>query len=132
MSKFTMRPFPNDNWTRVELYLRATGSLENGCGEITQEIIDLYIKKYEAGELPLPGPTTNLTELYRAAKDGRILTSNQIQAEFKKDKNSPSIHRGIYWWIRYELPEVPGWWILAIAFVLLVIGMSLTIIYKLS
>ena len=56
-------PFPNDNWTRVEIFLRAYGRLPNKKGDdITQKTLDLFCKKWEAGKLKTV--TVDLEKVY--------------------------------------------------------------------
>lgn len=64
-------PFPNDNWTRVEIFLRAYGRLPRETGDgITQKTLDLFCKKWEAGKLKTK--TVNLEAVYWAIKIGKV------------------------------------------------------------
>ena len=46
------RQYPNDNWTRVEVFRLAHGRLPIGRKDsITLKTIRLFLKKYDAGEL---------------------------------------------------------------------------------
>ena len=63
--------FPNDNWTRVEIFLRAYGRLPDREGDmITQETLELFCKKWEAGEIETS--TVNLKQVYDAIKRGDV------------------------------------------------------------
>jgi hypothetical protein len=63
--------FPNDSWTRVEIFLRAYGRLpETIDDKITKETLELYCKKWEAGELKTV--TVDLEQVYKAIKRGEV------------------------------------------------------------
>jgi len=66
-----MTPFPNDNWTRVEIFLRAWGRLPNQKGDgIDKKTLDKFCEKWEAGELKTV--TVNLERVYEAIKNDRV------------------------------------------------------------
>ena len=49
--KFVHR-FPNDSWTRVEIFLRAYDRLPSNKGDgITQETLNLFCKNWEEGKI---------------------------------------------------------------------------------
>jgi len=55
--------FPNDNWTRVELFRLAHGRLPTKPTDvITQKTLDLFVSKYVRGKLK--SCTINLGLLY--------------------------------------------------------------------
>ena len=63
--------FPNDSWTRVEIFLRADGRLpETMADKITKETLEIFCKKWEAKELKTV--TIDLEQVYRAIKDGEV------------------------------------------------------------
>lgn len=63
--------FPNDNWTRVEIFLRAYGRLpETMDDKITKETLDLFCEKYERGEIKTV--TTDLGAIYKAIKSNEV------------------------------------------------------------
>lgn len=67
--------FPNDNWTRVEIFLRAYGRLPSQEGDvITQDTLDKYCKNWEEGKLKTV--TVDLESVYCAIKEGRVKLSN--------------------------------------------------------
>lgn len=66
-----IQKFPNDSWTRVEIFLRVYGRLPEIMEDrITQETLDLYCKKWEAGELKTV--TVDLGQVYKAIKRGEV------------------------------------------------------------
>lgn len=68
---FKLPKFPNDSWTRVEIFLRANGRLpETEKDIITQDTLDDFCKKWEAGELKTV--TVDLEMVYRAIKNGEV------------------------------------------------------------
>lgn len=70
-------PFPNDNWTRVEIFLRAHGRLPNEKGDIIdKKTLDLFCKNYEAGLLKTA--TVNLDAVYKAIKNGKVILSKDL------------------------------------------------------
>lgn len=73
----TMPGFPNDNWTRVEIFLRAYGKLPEKEGDrITQETLDLFCKNWEAGKLKTV--SVDLEQVYHAIKKGEVKLSNEL------------------------------------------------------
>lgn len=61
----------NDNWTQVEIFLKATGRLPNKKGDnITQEILDKFCERYEKGQIKTT--TVDLANIYYAIKKGLI------------------------------------------------------------
>ena len=74
--------FPNDSWTRVEIFLRAHDRLPNGDNDIVdQKTLDLYCKKWEAGKLKTV--TVNLERVYHAIRAGEVVVD---KLETKKKK----------------------------------------------
>lgn len=68
---FTMPSFPNDDWTRVEIFLRAYGRLPEGEDDvIDQKTLDLFCKNWEEGKLKTV--TVNLKNVYDAIKRGEV------------------------------------------------------------
>jgi len=66
-----MNGFPNDNWTRVEIFLRAYGRLpDNESDGITKDTLDLFCKRWEAGEIQTK--TVSLEAVYKAIKRGEV------------------------------------------------------------
>ena len=69
--------FPNDNWTRVEIFLRAYGRLPNKKGDgITKETLEAFCKNWEAGKLKTV--TVDLEQVYKAIKRGEVKLSKKI------------------------------------------------------
>ena len=75
MANLLDNAFPNDNWTRVEIFLRAYGRLPDQVGDaITQETLDKFCSNWEKGELETV--TVDLESVYRAIKEDRVKLSN--------------------------------------------------------
>jgi len=69
-----MPRFPNDNWTRVELFLRAHDRLPDQDGDaITQATLDAFCKRYDAGEIQ--SPTVDLAALRECIRRGEVSLS---------------------------------------------------------
>ena len=69
--------FPNDNWTRVEIFLRAYGRLpEKSTDSITQETLDLFCQNWESGKLKTV--TVDLEQVYYAIKRGEVKLSKDL------------------------------------------------------
>lgn len=68
---FTTKPFPNDNWTRVEIFLRAYDRLPEGKDDVIDEkTLDLFCKNWEEGKLKTV--TVDLEQVYHAIKRGEV------------------------------------------------------------
>jgi hypothetical protein len=71
MQQIQMKPFPNDNWTRVEIFLRAYGRLpETKDDVINQATLDKFCKNWESGKLKTV--TVDLEAVYNAIKAGQV------------------------------------------------------------
>ena len=71
MREIKINKFPNDSWTRVEIFLRAYGRLPEHKGDvINQETLDLFCKNWEAGKLKTV--TVDLEQVYEAIKRGKV------------------------------------------------------------
>lgn len=80
-----MPSFPNDNWTRVEIFLRAYGRLpERHDDGITEETLDLYCKNWEEGKLKTV--TVDLEQIYHAIKRGEVKTSEELFKEAEGER----------------------------------------------
>lgn len=75
VTPFQFSKYPNDSWTRVELFLRANGRLpETLEDKITQDTLDLFCKKFENNEIK--SPTVDLHRLYLEVKSGGVRVDN--------------------------------------------------------
>jgi len=73
----TISNFPNDNWTRVEIFLRAWGRLPTKKSDgINQKTLDRYCKRWEKGELKTQ--TVDLEQVYRAIKNSEVILSKDL------------------------------------------------------
>jgi hypothetical protein len=69
--------FPNDNWTRVEIFLRAEGRLPEHIGDvITAETLRKFCENYESGKAK--SSVTDLKPIYEAIKAGKVLLSEDM------------------------------------------------------
>ena len=69
--KLKLASFPNDNWTRVEIFLRAYGRLlEKPTDKITKKTLDLFCKNWETGEFKTA--KGELEKIYYAIKRGEV------------------------------------------------------------
>jgi hypothetical protein len=67
-----VRLFPNDSWTRVELFLLVYGRLPLlESDRITKSTLKLFLKKYEDGFLQ--SKTVDLEALYNAIKANEFI-----------------------------------------------------------
>jgi len=80
--KIILPKFPNDNWTRVEIFLRAYGRLPEKEGDgITKETLNLFCKNWEAGKLKTV--TVDLEQVYYAIKRGDVKIYKKIKNKYE-------------------------------------------------
>ncbi len=77
MRKIKLLPFPNDNWTRVEIFLRAWDRLpQNKDDIIDQKTLDRFCERFGKGEIK--SPTVNLAIVYMEIKRGKVILSKDL------------------------------------------------------
>jgi hypothetical protein len=70
--------WPNDDWTRVELFRLANGRMPSYSRfeQITQETLDTFCRKFDAGEIS--SNTTDLELLRVAISTGTVKLTSEI------------------------------------------------------
>lgn len=69
-------PFPNDNWTRVEIFYVLMDDYQMKKVILLTKTLDLFCKNYEAGLLKTA--TVNLDAVYKAIKNGKVILSKDL------------------------------------------------------
>jgi len=70
--------WPNDNWTRVELYRLVYGHLPTHTSDtITQKTLQTFLEKWRRNDLP--DSLLNVTLLAAAVKLGQVMCSAAIR-----------------------------------------------------